>query len=113
MRREDRNAAGRHEMYNFGDVAINKDHHEVTKNGKHVDVTYREFQLLVYLAENAGKMLKREEIFDAVWGHDYADIGSVTVTIKNLRDKIDAEKQVIRTVWGVGYQFVPPTEAHL
>ena len=50
-------------------------------------------------------MLTREQIFDAIWGPDYNDVGTVTQHIKNLRAKLDPESRYIKTVWGVGYKF--------
>jgi DNA-binding response OmpR family regulator len=75
-------------------------------NGKREELSAREFQLLCYLFENAGKVLSKEQIFSAVWGTDFADIGTVAVNIKNLRDKLDRENRYIKTVWGVGYKLV-------
>ena len=48
----------------------------------------------------------KEQIFEAVWGFDYGDIGTVAVNIKNLRDKLGDHDQYIITIWGYGYQFV-------
>ena len=62
--------------------------------------------MLMYLYDHMGQVLTREQIFDSVWGMNYFDMGSVTVTIKNLRDKIDPDNRYIKTVWGVGYKFV-------
>ena len=90
----------------FGELMIYRDSYEVTKIGEPIALTTREFQLLCYLYDNRGKVLTREQIFDAVWGMDYFDLGSVTVTIKALRDKLDPENRYIKTVWGVGYKFV-------
>jgi DNA-binding response OmpR family regulator len=90
----------------IGELTIKKDSFEVYINDKRIDLSTREFQLLAYLAENIGRVLTREQIFDAVWGMAYSDIGSVTVTIKNLRDKIDPDNRYIKTIWGVGYKMV-------
>lgn len=92
----------------IGDLRILPDNYEVYYKNKQVELTSREFQLLIYFCRNMGKVLTREQIFDSVWGQDYSDIGTVTVTIKNLRDKLDQEQQYIKTVWGVGYKFVQP-----
>ena len=90
----------------IGDIVIFKDRYEVTHAGVSIGLTTREFQLLCYLAENAGKVLSKNQIFDAVWGENYGDINTVTVNIKNLRTKMDPESNHIITVWGVGYKFV-------
>ena len=53
-------------------------------------------------------MLSGEQIFDAIWGENYGDIGTVAVNIKNLRQKLDPDNQYIKTIWGVGYKLVKP-----
>ena len=89
-----------------GPFVINKDSYEVTMHGREVSLTTREFQLLSFLMDNAGRVLTREQIFNSVWGVDYGDIGTVAVNIKNLRQKIDPKAEWIKTVWGVGYKLV-------
>lgn len=111
LRREKRQLATRDSSVIIGNLCIMPDCYEVTRSGVPVTLTTREFQLLMYLCENIGKVLTREQIFDAVWGLDYADIGSVTVTIKNLRDKLDPDNRLIKTVWGVGYKLVRASAA--
>jgi DNA-binding response OmpR family regulator len=106
IRRERRSSDSKDDFFLIGDLKIFRDSFDVKRNGEHINLTTREFQLLLYLCDNIGKVLTREQIFDAVWGIDYADIGSVTVTIKNLRDKVDPNNQLIKTVWGVGYKLV-------
>ncbi len=107
LRREKRNSdLNSDNIITFGEFRINKDSYELYKNSSRIEVTSREFQLLLYLYENLGKVLTREQIFDSVWGMDYFDMGTVTVTIKTLRDKIDQENRYIKTVWGVGYKLV-------
>ena len=106
IRRDKRKAGGEVESICFGDYQIRRGSFEVLKNGEPVELTTREFQLLMYLYDHMGQVLTREQIFDSVWGMNYFDVGSVTVTIKNLRDKMDPENRHIKTVWGVGYKFV-------
>ena len=78
-------------------------------NNNLVDLSTREFQLFLYLCENVGQVLSREQIFNSVWGSDFGDIGTVAVNIKSLRDKIDKENKYIKTIWGVGYKLVKPS----
>ncbi|MBE6782754.1 MAG: response regulator transcription factor [Ruminococcaceae bacterium] len=92
----------------IGEFELHKDSYDLLKNKERVMLSTREFQLLEYLMENAGKVLSREDIFNHVWGSEYGDIGTVAVNIKNLRNKIDEEGKYIKTVWGVGYKFVSP-----
>lgn len=108
IRRDRRMAESVPHTLTIGSLAIRKDSYEVYLGEKSVNLSTREFQLLVYLTDHIGRVLTREQIFDAVWGMDYSDIGSVTVTIKNLRDKIDPDNRYIKTIWGVGYKMVRP-----
>ncbi len=106
LRREKRSSQAQDKAVSLGELTIFRENYEVVKNGEYIHLTTREFQLLIYFIDNIGKVMTREQIFDKVWGMDYADIGSVTVTVKNLRDKIDPDSQLIKTVWGVGYKLV-------
>lgn len=90
----------------FGDVVINKDTYEVFQNKQKVNLSTREFQILVYLIENRNVVLSREQIYDALWGvNEYGDLNTVTVHIKNIRQKLDPDNRYIKTVWGAGYKF--------
>lgn len=82
--------------------------YEVFKDEVNIDLSPREFQLFQYFVENSGRVLSREQIFDAIWGENYGDIGTVAVNIKNLRQKLDPDNQYIKTIWGVGYKLVKP-----
>lgn len=93
-------------IISIGEISLNEESYEVKKNNELVELSTREFELLKYLMQNAGIALSKEQIFDAVWGIDYGDIGTVAVNIKNLRDKIDKGNQYIITIWGYGYKFV-------
>ncbi len=107
LRREQRhismNVGG---VIKVGDIEIDTSSLTVSKNGVAVPISTREFQLLQYLMENAGKVLTREQIFAHVWDTEFGDIGTVAVNIKSIRDKIDPDNEYIKTVWGVGYKFV-------
>ena len=106
LRREKRSLRKKSEVVEAGDVRLDTESYDVTVGGEPVALSLREFQLLRYLCENAGRVVSREQIFESVWGTDYADIGTVAVNIKNLRDKLDRDGKRIKTVWGVGYKFV-------
>ena len=107
LRREQRNMAQAQEgTIKVGDIEIRTGSFEVYKKGELIPFSTREFQLLQYLMENAGKVLTREQIFSHVWDTEFGDIGTVAVNIKSIRDKIDPENEYIKTVWGVGYKFV-------
>ena len=107
LRREKRNIREADDgIIKVGDIEIHTGSFEVYKKGENIYFSTREFQLLQYLMENAGKVLTREQIFGHVWGTEFGDMGTVAVNIKNIRDKIDPDNEYIKTVWGVGYKFV-------
>ncbi|MBD5494760.1 MAG: response regulator transcription factor [Lachnospiraceae bacterium] len=93
-----------------GSLTLNKESRTVCKNGVVVDMTSKEFDLLLLLMENKGKTLGKEYIFNQVWGSEsFSEQQTLTVHIKWLRQKIEdnpGKPQRIQTVWGVGYKFV-------
>ena len=109
LRREKRRNNISKNIINIGEIELHKDSYEVYFNNNLVDLSTREFQLFLYLCENVGQVLSREQIFNSVWGSDFGDIGTVAVNIKSLRDKIDKENKYIKTIWGVGYKLVKPS----
>lgn len=110
LRREKRKLTTNNDIIVIGDIKVHKESYEVYLEEQLVDLSTREFQLLLYLCKNVGKVLSREQIFDTVWGLDFGDIGTVAVNIKSLRNKLDKENKYIKTVWGVGYKLVKPIQ---
>lgn len=106
LRREKRKNSSGNNIIKIGDIEVHKDSYEVYLNKKQIELSTREFQLLLYLCENVGQVLSREQIFNAVWGNEFGDIGTVAVNIKSLRDKLDKDNKHIKTIWGVGYKLV-------
>ncbi|USG64765.1 response regulator transcription factor [Brevibacillus ruminantium] len=90
----------------FKGLEIHKETYSVFVNEEKVDLSTKEFQLLTFLAENAGIVFTREQIYDRVWGYGYGSLNTVTVHIKNLREKLEIERQYIKTQWGTGYVFI-------
>jgi two-component system, OmpR family, lantibiotic biosynthesis response regulator NisR/SpaR len=91
----------------FKGIVINKNSYEAFINNKSVELSSREFQILMFMMENANKVLSREQIYSSIWGYDdFGDINTVTVHIKKLREKIDMEDKFIKTIWGTGYKFI-------
>lgn len=92
-----------------GDISVNKISRTVYKNGVQVEMTSKEFDLLVLLMENKGKALSKEYIFDQIWGSDsFSEQQTLTVHIKWLRQKIEDDPKApkrILTVWGMGYKY--------
>ena len=93
-----------------GNITINRESRTVYKNGNRLEMTAKEFELLLLLVENKGRTLSKEYIFNQVWGSDsFSEQQTLTVHIKWLRAKIEEDPknpQRILTVWGVGYKFV-------
>ncbi|MBQ9956207.1 MAG: response regulator transcription factor [Ruminococcus sp.] len=92
-----------------GNLRINKESRSVMKNDSPVEMTAKEFDLLMLLMENKGKALSKDFLFNQIWGSDsFSEQQTLTVHIKWLRQKIeDNPKQPrrIQTVWGVGYKY--------
>lgn len=87
-------------------IIIDRDAYCVSINGKQVDFAPKEYELLVYLIENEGVVLSREQILNAVWGFDYfGDYRVVDTHIKKIRKKLDNLAKLIQTVVRVGYKF--------
>lgn len=89
------------------DLAVDTGRMEVSKNGETIDLTYREYLLLVYLMRHAGYVISREKLLETVWGYDfYGDERTVDVTIRRLREKIEpnpGQPRYILTKRGAGY----------
>lgn len=92
-----------------GHITVDEDKRRATKNGKEVELTMKEFDLILFLMKNPGKVYSRESLLDLVWGYDYqGDTRTVDVHIRRLREKLElnpAQPQYIITKWGVGYYF--------
>ncbi len=92
-----------------GDIRINKVSRTVYKNGAPIEMTSKEFDLLVLLAENNGRALSKEYIWGRIWGSDsFSEQQTLTVHIKWLRQKIEDDPKApkrILTVWGLGYKY--------
>ena len=90
-----------------GDLQIDLERYEVSLEGKKVLLTYKEYQMLVLLASNPGKVYSRENLLSQVWGYDYfGGTRTVDVHVRRLRSKIEnANHSFIETIWNVGYRF--------
>ena len=97
-------------MIIHGDLVIDCDRYEVVLKGRKVDLTYKEYELLKYLASNPGRVFSRESLLRSVWEYDYfGGTRTVDVHIRRLRSKIDdVSNKFIETQWNVGYRFRPP-----
>ncbi len=99
------------QLIELGELAIDAGAREVTKAGRAVALTAREFDLLWFLASHPRRVFSRSQLMDSVWGYESAiDTGTVTVHVRRLREKIEddpSRPERLETVWGVGYRVVP------
>ena len=87
-------------------IVIDKAAHQVTIDGKPVDLSYKEFELLSYFVDNQGIALSREKILNNVWNYDYfGDARTIDTHVKKLRSKLGSKGEYIKTIWGMGYKF--------
>ena len=87
-------------------IVVDKTAHRVTIDGKEIELSFKEFELLSYFLENEGIALSREKILNGVWNYDYfGDARTIDTHVKKLRSKMGAKGELIRTVWGLGYKF--------
>lgn len=97
------------DVLRYFEISINPDTREVIAHGQTLELTPKEFDLLLYLASHPRKVLTRELILEQVWGQDYeGDIRTVDTHVKNVREKLrqaGLTYNPIQTVWGVGYKF--------
>lgn len=101
------NAVAPDEVIYAGDIVIDKSAHQVTIDGKVIELSYKEFELLTYFAENQGLALSREKILNNVWNYDYfGDARTIDTHVKKLRSKLGEKGgEYIKTIWGMGYKF--------
>ena len=89
-----------------GGIELNKAAHEVLIDGKSVELSYKEFELLAYFMSNQSVALSRERILNNVWNYDYfGDARTIDTHVKKLRNKLGAKGEYIKTIWGMGYKF--------
>lgn len=90
---------------NIGPLSIDKLGHKVTLNGETLELTLKEYELLLLLCRSRGRAFTREQILDVVWGTNYdGETRTVDVHIKTLRQKLQSMGEIIKTVRGVGYK---------
>ena len=100
------NQLGEEEILEAGGIVLNKSAHSVTIDGKDVELSYKEFELLTYFLENRGIALSREKILNNVWNYDYfGDARTIDTHVKKLRSKMGQKGDLIKTIWGMGYKL--------
>lgn len=94
------------DLLEAGGIVIDKAAHTVVIDGNNIELSYKEFELLVYFIENKGIALSREKILNHVWNYDYfGDARTIDTHVKKLRSKMGDKGELIKTIWGMGYKF--------
>lgn len=90
----------------LGGIYLNKSAHTVSIDGKDIELSFKEFELLTYFMERKGIALSREKILNNVWDYDYfGDARTIDTHVKKLRNKLEDKGKLIETIWGMGYKF--------
>ena len=93
-------------VISVGGIVLDKSARLVTIDGKNIDLSYKEFELLAYFMENQGIALSREKILNHVWNYDYfGDARTIDTHVKKLRSKMGQKGDLIKTIWGMGYKL--------
>lgn len=96
-------------ILSYGELTIDLEAYQVTRNNQVIELTLREFELIRFLAQNAGQVFSREVLLEKVWGYEYfGDVRTVDVTVRRTREKIEPDQhhyKYILTKRGVGYYF--------
>ena len=94
------------DVLSAGGIVIDKAAHLATVDGKQMELSFKEFELLTYFLENEGIALSREKILNSVWNYDYfGDSRTIDTHVKKLRAKLGTAGDQIKTIWGMGYKF--------
>lgn len=100
------NQTANEEIVSCGGILMDKAAHQVTIDGRPVDLSFKEFELLAYFLENRGIALSRERILNNVWNYDYfGDARTIDTHVKKLRSKMGEKGELIKTIWGMGYKL--------
>ena len=100
------NAIGEGRRFDIAGIVLDETAHRVTIDGKDLELSFKEFELLEYFMENAGIALSREKILNNVWNYDYfGDARTIDTHVKKLRSKMGEKGELIKTIWGMGYKF--------
>lgn len=101
-----RSGVQKEELLEVGGIVIDEAAHSVTVDGKPIELSFKEYELLQYFVENKGIALSREKILNNVWNYDYfGDARTIDTHVKKLRAKLMDKGEYIKTVWGMGYKF--------
>ena len=99
-------ANGDNNKIELSGIVLDKSAHQVTVDGKPVELSFKEFELLTYFMENNRIALSREKILNHVWNYDYyGDARTIDTHVKKLRSKLGPKGELIKTIWGMGYKL--------
>ena len=94
------------EVIEVGGIRLDKGAHQVIVDGRSIELSFKEFELLSYFIANQGVALSRERILNNVWNYDYfGDARTIDTHVKKLRSKMGEKGEYIKTIWGMGYKF--------
>jgi len=94
------------EIKNYGGIEIDKEGRTVSVEGKNIELSLREYELLLYLVQNENVALSRDKILNNVWNYDYyGDSRTIDSHVKKIRHKLGKKGKYIKTIRGVGYKF--------
>ena len=100
------NALSQDKLLQVNGIEIDKSAHIVKIDGKEIELSFKEFELLTYFMENQGIALSREKILNNVWNYDYfGDARTIDTHVKKLRSRMGDKGDCIKTIWGIGYKF--------
>ncbi len=101
-----RSNSDENKVYEIGGITLDKSAHLVKIDGKEIELSFKEFELLTYFVVNQGVALSRERILNNVWNYDYyGDARTIDTHVKKLRNKMGDKGDYIKTIWGMGYKF--------
>lgn len=107
-----RSGMSQDEIVKIGGIEVDKSAHTVRVDDRELELSFKEYELLLYFIENKGIALSREKILNNVWNYDYfGDARTIDTHVKKLRAKLGDKGEYIKTVWGMGYKFDPEAEA--
>ncbi|MBQ2184726.1 MAG: response regulator transcription factor, partial [Lachnospiraceae bacterium] len=100
------NGIGSNDIIECDGIVMNRQTHVVMIEGKEVEFSYKEFELLAYFLQNEGIALSRENILNNVWNYDYyGEDRTIDTHVKKIRQKLGNKGKNIKTIWGIGYKF--------
>ncbi len=106
-----RSGMSQDEIVRIGGIEVDKSAHTVRVDDRELELSFKEYELLLYFIENKGIALSREKILNNVWNYDYfGDARTIDTHVKKLRAKLGDKGEYIKTVWGMGYKFDPEAE---